>query len=177
MALTMDNTASPWIIRPHQPRSMTFMVVANYKRVTSCHQSPSWWLKINPVDKEYFARFLASKKSDIVCWWPHHPWGAFDSPRICTSIMQVYTPLPNNNYTHMQSCIQPGVPLLESGVLVKISETGQAQLTDGFHGTFYFMGKGRPCCLLIGQYTHHIIILPSSFYGENCNGIYCACAI
>jgi len=28
-----------------------------------------------------------------------------------------------------------------------------------------------PCSLLIGQYPHHMTLLPSSFYGERCYGI------
>ena len=33
-------------------------------------------------------------------------------------------------------------------------------------------GYTLPCCLLIGQYVHHMIFLPSSFYGEKCYGVH-----
>ena len=36
-------------------------------------------------------------------------------------------------------------------------------------------GITSPCSLLIGQYPHHMTLLPSSFYGERCYGtrLYC----
>jgi len=33
-------------------------------------------------------------------------------------------------------------------------------------------GTGGPCCLLIGRYSHHMIFLPSGFYGEKCYGVH-----
>jgi len=32
-------------------------------------------------------------------------------------------------------------------------------------------GITSPCCLLFGQYPHHMTLLPSSFYFERCYGI------
>ena len=40
---------------------------------------------------------------------------------------------------------------------------------DGFHSIFKDITS--PCSLLIGQYPHHMALLPSSFYGERCYGI------
>jgi len=45
---------------------------------------------------------------------------------------------------------------------------------DGFRSIFSLAtleGITSPCCLLIGQYPHHMTHLPSSFYGERCYGI------
>jgi len=46
-------------------------------------------------------------------------------------------------------------------------------LIDGSIASFHQATAGitSPCCLLIGQYSHHMTLLPSNFYGKKCYGI------
>ena len=67
--MLMFLTADVMYYGPHQPCSVTLVLEVSCKWVTSCYQSPSWWLKI--MSEKFFCASLSfSAAQNISCCAP-----------------------------------------------------------------------------------------------------------